>query len=265
MRSSSAESEVIDRHSRRFNPKPPTLRKIRPRGCIRRCPRQSVPRAVRYRHRRRGFRGLRAGQPAQCRSGAQRLPDRGRTARQFSADTHTGGAARHAADAAHELGLPHGAAGWTRRATRLPAARAHARRLELDERDDLHARPSKRLRRLGGAWQRRLVLLRRSAALSPIGRPAARRGSFPRRRRGAFRFGSREPGCCVTRIRRIRSARRSAVESRLQWRKSGRRGPLPGDTAPWTPLQRRCCLPASRARAAELDSADGAARNAHRY
>ena len=107
---------------------------------------------------------------------------------------------RHAArrradgpDQAQQLGLRDRSPAGLGRPRRLPAARAHARRLLGDQRDDLHARPSRRLRPLGGARQSRLVLRRRAALLSQVReqRDVSRRLSRPRRaaerRRSAHR------------------------------------------------------------------------------
>ena len=59
----------------------------------------------------------------------------------------------------------------------VPAAGPDARRLQLDQRDDLHPRQPRRLRRLGGRRRRRLELRRRAAVLPPLRGQRARRGS----------------------------------------------------------------------------------------
>ena len=132
---------------------------------------------LRLHHRRRRQRRLRAGQPA----------DRVRPASRAAAG---GGRQEHASVAAHparlrqavhqhalQLVLPDRAAARVPRPQRDRAARQDARRLELDQRADLHPRPGRGLRPLAPARQHRLEP-RRRAALLPQGR-----GQRARRRR----------------------------------------------------------------------------------
>ena len=67
------------------------------------------------------------------------------------------------------------------------SARPHARRLELDQRHALCARPAARLRHLGPARQSRLVLLADPALLQEVGEFRARRRRQPRQGRPAER------------------------------------------------------------------------------
>ena len=81
-----------------------------------------------------------------------------------------------------------------RRPPHLPAARQDARRLLVDQRDDLHPRQPGRLRRVDRAG---LGLGRRAALLPARRGQRARRLRAPRRRRAAARLGlaARAPGC----------------------------------------------------------------------
>ena len=88
-----------------------------------------------------------------------------------------------------QLVLPDRAAAGVPRPQRDRAARQDARRLELDQRADLHPRPGRGLRSLAPARQHRLEP-RRRAALLPQGRgQRARRRRASRRRRPARRVG----------------------------------------------------------------------------
>ena len=81
--------------------------------------------------------------------------------------------------------LVHRARAGPRRPPLLPAARQGARRLELDQRDGLHPRQPRRLRRVGRRRGRGLGLRRRAAVLQARRGQRARRGPLPRRRRPA--------------------------------------------------------------------------------
>ena len=116
-----------------------------------------------------------------------RVPARGRRAGSEPADPR---AARHrAARSAQDpqLGVQDHAAAGIEWPPRLPAARQDAGRLQLDQRDGLHARPPQRLRRMGGARQSRLVVRRRAAVLPPRGEQRAHRRRVPRAGRPAQR------------------------------------------------------------------------------
>ena len=85
------------------------------------------------------------------------------------------------------LGLRDRARAARRRTLAVHPARQGARRLELDERDALRARPAARLRQLGGAGRARLGLPRRAAVLHPLRGQRPRGLGVPRRRRAAAR------------------------------------------------------------------------------
>ena len=89
------------------------------------------------------------------------------------------------------LGSPRRAGTGPRQPPPLPAARQDARRVELDQRDDLHPRQPRRLRRVGGRRRRGLELRRCPAVLQARRGQRARRATLPRRRRAAQRV--REP------------------------------------------------------------------------
>ena len=112
---------------------------------------------------------------------------RGRRRRRQLGGRYAAGRRVDGPDQAPQLGLRDGPAAWARRPARLPAARTSARRLVSDQCDDLHARPSRRLRRLGGARQSRLVLRRDPALLPQGGKQRGLRRSVPRPRRPAQR------------------------------------------------------------------------------
>ena len=208
--------------------------------------RQSVRRAVRHRDRRRRFRRLRARQPPERGPRAPRLPGRGGARGSIAAHPYSRRDSRHDSAAPGELGVRDRAAGRARRPSRLPAARPRARRFELHQRDDLHARPPLGLRRLGGARKSGLGLRGRAAGLSTLRGPAARGGCLSRQRRGTDGRRSREPGGGVPGLRRVRRARGPCAQSGLQRREPGRGRPLPGDAAPRAPLQRGSRVPAAR-------------------
>ena len=170
-----------------------------------------------------------------------------------------------------------GAAGHQRkhsRAARLPAARAHggrlglllragtplrlpphpatarqsARRVIVDQRDDLHPRQPARLRRLG----RRRLVVGRPLPLLPEGRgQRARRVALARRRRASP--GEREPLAQPHHrgLRRRGRASRAGSQRGLQRRGTGRRGDLPGDAPRRAARERRRRIPAPRDGAAE--------------
>ena len=177
-----------------------------------------------------------------------------------------GGHSRHAADAPGELGVPDRAAGRARRPARLPAARARARRLELHQRDDLHARAPRRTTTTGPRSAIRAGPTTTCCRCSDAPRTSsAGRMPVPRQRRRTDGLGSREPG-------RRRPAPSSNPRCARAWRANpdfngatpGRGGALPGHAAPRPPLQRGRRLPASGARAPEPDGADRPPCDAHR-
>ena len=143
------------------------------------------------------------------------------------------------------LGLRDRARAARGRARAVHAARQGARRLELDERDALRARPAARLRRLGGAGRARAGA---TATCSPTSSgprttcaappsttaPAARCGSASSARRAPHRPAP---------ARRQRGGGHPA-HRRLQRPRAGRRVDVPGDADERAALQRRRRLPA---------------------
>ncbi len=172
-----------------------------------RCPRartRRVSSALRLRDRRRRLGRLRARQPALGGPAGARAAARGRRPRPLAEGQDPGGlpeAVPHQA----RLGLRDRARAARRRARAVHAARQDARRVELDERDALRARPPARLRRLGGAGRARLGLPRRAALLHPLRGQRPRGLGVPRRRRPAARSPSS--------ARRARSDRRLLAAS----------------------------------------------------
>ena len=162
---------------------------------------------VRLRDRRRRIGGLRARQPPQRGPGRAGAAGRGRPAGHGGLHPHPGGVQRAVPHPAR-LGPPDGLGAGRQRPPHLPAARAHARRLLVDERDDLHPRQPARLRRVA---RRRLHRL-------GLGRPAA---VLPRARRttSAARASSTAPAArcrCPRRAPAARPARRS-WRPRTRW------------------------------------------------
>ena len=133
-----------------------------------------------------------------------------------------------------------------RRQARLPAARQGARRLELDQRHDLHSRPSRRLRRLGGG-RRQGLELQRSPPLFHQGRgERARRGPVSREARAASGLRGPLAQSFDGRLRRGGGRGRPRQEPGFQRRRPGRRRALSVHPAQRHALQRRCGLSASR-------------------
>src|SRR5215831_15171906 len=113
---------------------------------------------------------------------------RGRPAGRRGGDPHPGGA-EPAVPEHLRLGLPHRPPGTRGRAGDLLAARAHARRVLVDERHDLHPGQPARLRHLAGRIRvQRLGLCRPDALLPPGGGQLPRRRRLPRRDRAVVRL-----------------------------------------------------------------------------
>ena len=118
----------------------------------------------------------------------------------------------------------------------LSAARKGPRRHSSDQRHDLHARPSARLRQLGSPGLRRLGLGQRAALLQIMRGPGARAGCLSRRRRPRVGLGP----AIQARARRgipqgLRSAR-SAAQSRFQRRHTTRHWLRPDHHAKGPPM-----------------------------
>ncbi len=154
---------------------------------------------VRLRDRRSGLRRMRAGGAPLRGPGRQRAAARGRAAgreREHPRPARLPEAGPHRG----RLGLLDGAGAQLQRPPHLPPPRQGARRLLLDQRDGLHPRQPRRLRRLGrpglglgrplpllpqgrGQRARRLRVARRRRAAAGL-RPALRQRHHPRLRRG---------------------------------------------------------------------------------
>ena len=104
------------------------------------------------------------------------------------------------------------------------AARQAARRLELDQRPGLGARPAARLRHLGADGLPRLELARRGAALHPHRElRRRRRQQRPRHRRPAQGLDRARPEPALRRAVQGRRGGRLQAQPRLQQRGPGRR------------------------------------------
>ena len=98
------------------------------------------------------------------------------------------------------------------------------RRLELDQRDDLRARPRHRLRRLGGAGRRGLVVEGRAAVFPARGAQRARRQRPACDRRPAQRGRREHAQSLRATVHQGSEARGLRRKRRLQRRRPGRRG-----------------------------------------
>ena len=90
----------------------------------------------------------------------------------------------------------------TARTQRRVAARPRARRLVVDQRADLHPRPARGLRRLGGAGRAGLGLSRRCCRSSSASSATRRRERVPRRARRARRLGPAQRPSVLRRLGR---------------------------------------------------------------
>ena len=122
-----------------------------------------------------------------------RPPARGRPARSLALDPPADRLRQDDVGRRAQLALRDRSRSRHERPAHLLAARQDARRLELDQRPDLHPRPARGLRPLGRAGQPRLGLRRRAAVLHQVRRQRARRERLPRRRRAAEGLGHRCP------------------------------------------------------------------------
>jgi hypothetical protein len=190
--------------------------------------------------------------------GHDRRPFRGRRRRRQLGGRHAARRRVDGPDQTQQLGLRDRPAARPRRPARLPAARAGARRLVGDQRDDLHARPSRRLRRwaaLGNpGWS--------YADTLPYFRKAENNEAFadavPRPRRTAQRrqFALRQSVPAALPRRRARGA--IPAQRRFQRRAPGRARPLSGHPDQRRALQRRARL----SQAASRQAAQSARRDA---
>ena len=156
------------------------------------------------------------------------LPPRGRRRGRGRRDQHPGGVREPVQDPVGLELLDHRAEAAAR-PPRLLAADEGARRLLVDERDDLHPRQQRRLRHLARPVRRprlglrgRAALLREVRGQHPARRAAARPGRAAARR-GPGLHPPAEP-----RLRGERGQRRPQAQRRLQRRQPGGRGAVPG-------------------------------------
>ncbi len=179
---------------------------------------------IRLHRRRRRLRGLRAGRPADRRRTPPRAAARSGRHRQpfLGAGAHR--LRQVLLRAARQLDVPHGIRGCARRTVGLLAARQAPRRLGRDQRDGVRARPTRGLRRVGGARQSRLGLARRAPVLPEArGQPARRDGVARCRRTGHHRRHSCRGAPAVRSVPARRHRSRDPAQRRLQRRNPGRR------------------------------------------
>ena len=144
----------------------------------------------------------------------------------------------------------------------VPAARQGAGRHQFDQRHDLHARQSRRLRPMAPAWLRRLGLGIGAAVFPQGGGQRTRRRRIPRFRRAAarvepaVRMGDRQGAAAG-----LHPGRHQA-QSGLQRREPGRLRLLPDHDQGQAPLEHRRRLSAPGAQAAEPDHPHPCARHA---
>ena len=141
-----------------------------------------------------------------------------------------------------QLGVQDDAAAGPRRPPRLSAARQDAGRQQLDQRDGLHPRPSQRLRRVGGARQRGLVLCRRAAVFPPGGEQRAHRRRLSRAGRSAQCRRSALALRVLGALARGRGAAGHEAQRGLQRRGAGRGRALSADAEERRALERRARL-----------------------
>ncbi len=137
-----------------------------------------------------GSAGMRAGRASDRGSGRPRGCARGRRRGLPARDPHPG-RVPGAVQVELRLGPRGRARAGARQPPPVPPPRQDARRLQLDQRDDLHPRQPRRLRRVGRRRLHGLGLRRGAAVLQALGGQRARRGRLPRGRRADV--GVREP------------------------------------------------------------------------
>ena len=144
----------------------------------------------------------------------------------------------------------------------LSASRAHAWWFQLDQRPGLHSRPSRGLRCLGRAGQRRLGLVRHPSILQALGVQRTRGERIPRRPRTADGVEHSRPKRTGRSLhRRCRRAGHSA-HRRLQWRVPGGCGLLSADDTQRAALF--CCEGLSPSGASARQSGHRNRRSCHR-
>ena len=200
---------------------------------------RGVTEELRLHRGRRRLGRLRARRAPQRRPGDARAAARSRAARSLDLDPPADRLRQDDVEPALQLVLLDRPRSEHERPPDLLAARQDARRLELDQRPDLHPRPARGLRPLGRARQHRLGLRRRAAVLHRVGRQPARRERVPRRRRTAARLRHRREARADRGLHRRRRRDRRAAHRRLQRRAPGRRRLLPAQHLEGLALQHR--------------------------
>ena len=167
-------------------------------------------RRVRLHHRRRGLGRLRAGQSSFGGCQEPRAAARSRRPRQLDLVPHSGRLPVRDRQSALGLDVQDRSGARPQRPRAELSARQGDRRLVVDQRHDLHARPGRRLRSLASARPEGLGLGRRAADLQ------AARASFPRRRRTSRhrrRVADRASARALGSARRVPRRRRSRPAS----------------------------------------------------
>ena len=192
---------------------------------------------VRLCHRRRRLGRLRPCQSIDRRPGYHGAPARSRRFRSQHFHTHADGVVHPDEHVAVQLGLRKRAGTLSRRPANGLPARSRARRLVVDQRHGLRARPSARLRRVAGKWRRRLVL-RDLPALFPKGRKlATRRRRLSRRRRPVgYVQWQQDAESALQGVHRSGQGSRVPDHRRLQRLPAGRLRPDAHDRQRWRAL-----------------------------
>ncbi len=151
-----------------------------------------------------------------------------------------------------QLGVRDGAASGPLRPPRLSAPRQDARWQQRDQRDGLRPRSSRRLRRMGGARQCRMVVRRSAAVFPSLGKQRAPLRSVP----CAGRPFQRRRSAIAERLHRAvaRRRRRAGIRAhpRFQRRRAGGGRPLSADAEERRALERRGSLPDAESRRAPI-------------
>ena len=193
---------------------------------------------LRHHHRRRRLGRLRAGQPAERGQGQAGAAARSRRLGPRSVDQDPARLAAPFAPAQARLDVFRRTRSLDRRPWPGMRARPHHRRLVVDQRHGLCARPSRRLRPLGGGRPHGVVLRACAAVFPAPGILEGRRKLLSRRRRPADDADDavfRSAGRC---LRGVGAGRGLQDHARLQRRPAGRFWRLADDGARRPPLQR---------------------------
>ena len=195
--------------------------------------------------------GLRAGGPPERRSGHPGAAARSRSARQIAVDSPADRLRQDDVERHLQLALQHRSGSQHERPAHLLAARQDTRRLEFDQRPDLHPRAARGLRPLGRTRQHRLGFRRRAALLRQIRGQPARRDPLSRWRRAAEGVRHRREKRTHRGFHRRRGAGRCETHRRFQRRPAGRCRLLPAHHPQGLAGQHRQGLPRHGARPAE--------------